>query len=182
MKKSVMQSALLYAVRRGGTPALLGLLGLLAAAIFFVVELMPAESSLTQLKAQYVSGQVEQAQRKDTVVLTPAQQLAAFYRDFPQDKIIPDVLSQVYKVAQNQKLPLELGEYAMTKLPGARLDQFRITLPIKGSYLQLRKFLAEVLQAQPALSLQSLTMRREKIAMDGVDARVVLVLFMEHAP
>jgi Tfp pilus assembly protein PilO len=182
MKGNVLQSVLVYAVRRGGTPALLGLLSLVVAAFFLGLELMPAQTSLAQLKLKREVVQAEQGKAREVVLLTPAQQLAAFYRDFPADKIIPDVLSQIYKLAHDQQLPLELGEYAMTKLPGTRLDQFRITLPIKGSYLQVRKFVAEVLQAQPALSLQSLTLRREKIAQEGVDARVVLVLFMEHAP
>ena len=57
----------------------------------------------------------------------------------------------------------------------------RITLPVKGSYPQIRRFAAAAMAALPTLSLQSAQLRRDKIGDDRVEGRLVFVLFMEHA-
>ena len=171
-----------YLIRRAGVPGCFGALCLLAALVFSVLEVMPATDRLANLELRTVALQERKAQGKGLVVLTPAQQLASFYSGFPPGAAIPDVLARIEQIASEQQMTLELGEYALVREQGARLDQLRITLPVKGSYLQMRKLVAEVLRAQPALSLESLTVRREKVAQDAVDGRIVFLLFLERAP
>jgi Tfp pilus assembly protein PilO len=182
MNGTAWSGRLAYLVRRGGVPAWAGLACLAAALVFFLLVIMPTSDLLAQLNYRKQAAQAQQAKGKAEPVLTPAQQLAVFYKDFPAGSAIPEVLARTYQIAGEQQLALELGEYVMNREQGARLEQFRITLPVKGSYPQVRKFVSEVLLAQPALSLQSLTVRRDKVALDVVDARVVLVLFLERAP
>jgi hypothetical protein len=170
-----------YLIRRGGLPAWFGLLALALASFFYVFEILPTVDLLAQLRLRQVAVQEQLAKPQGTVVLTPAQQLSSFYNDFPPGSDVSEVLSRVWQIANEQQLTLELGEYAMTHEQGARLDQLRITLPLKGSYSQVRKFAFEILRTQPALSLQSLTVRREKLAQDVVDARVILVLFLKNS-
>jgi hypothetical protein len=163
-------------------PSWLGTVCILAAFVFFVVEVMPASDRLAKFIARAATVKAQQALGQGAIVLSPAQQLAAFYSSFPQGAAIPDVLAGIYQIATEQQLSLEIGEYAMFREQGARLDQFRITLPVKGSYLQVRKFIGEVLHAQPALSLENFAVRREKLAQDAVDGHIVFLLFLEHAP
>ncbi len=171
-----------YLIRRGGLPGCLGALCLVAALVFFVLEVMPATDRVANLASRRLALQERKAQGTSLVALTPAQQLARFYRGFPPGSAIPDVLARIEQIATEQQLDLELGDYAMVREPGARLDQLRITLPVKGSYLQIRKLIAEVLHTQAALSLDSLTVRRAKVAQDTGDGRIVFLLFLEHAP
>ena len=171
-----------YLIRRGGVPGCLGALCLVAALVFFVLEVMPTTDRVANLASRKQALQARKAQGPGLVAHTPAQQLANFYSAFPPGSAIPDVLARIEQIAREQQLELELGEYAMVREPGARLDQLRITLPVKGSYLQIRKLIAEALHTQAALSLESLSVRRAKVAQDAVDGRIVFLLFLEHAP
>ncbi len=182
MSTSAWRGRAAYVVRRGGVPAWLGAGCLLAALVFLGMEVLPASAQLADLRARRVALAAQQARGPGLVVLTPAQQLARFYAGFSGGPAIPDALARLYQIATEQQLALELGEYAITREQGARLDQFRITLPVKGSYLQLRRFISAALLEQPALSLESLSVRREKVAQDMVDGRIVFLLYLEHAP
>jgi hypothetical protein len=182
MNISAVRTQLVYRIRRGGVPGCLGALCLIAALVFFVLEVIPANNRLENLATRRQSLQDRAAQGAQLVVLTPTQQLASFYSAFPSGTAIPDVLASIAQIATEQQVALELGEYAMLREQGARLDQLRITLPVKGTYLQLRTLIAQALHAQPALSLQSLTVRRGKVAQDAVDGRIVFLLFLEHTP
>lgn len=182
MKAAVMLARLGYVLRRGGMPAWLGLFCLAAAMGFFVLDVIPATDQLSNLNQRREAALSQKAQSQGAHKLTPAQQLSAFYGGFAKGVTIPDVLAGMHQIATEQQLALEIGEYSMTREQGAGLDQFRITLPVKGSYLQVRKFIAEALVAQPALSLESLSVRREKVAQDAIDGRIVFLLFLEHAP
>lgn len=183
MKGNAWQAHAAYFSRRAGVPGWLGILGLLAALAFLMMEAIPASQRLAGMVAQKEAAEKRLAQltgAQRNADLTPAQRLAAFYGDFPQGAKVPDVLASIYETATAQHLALELGEYALTKAPGGRLDQFRITLPVKGPYPQVRKFAAEVLVAHPSLSLESMSLRREKVADGSVDGRIVFLLFLEH--
>jgi hypothetical protein len=83
-------------------------------------------------------------------------------------------------MAAAQELSLEVGEYALSQAPEGQLDRYRITLPLKGGYRPLRQFVAQALAAIPALSLESLSLRREQVADAAAEARVVFVLFLER--
>ena len=171
-----------YLIRRGGIPGCLGALCLVAALVFFVLDVMPTTDRVANLALRTQALQARKAQGPSLVAQTPAQQLANFYTAFPPRSAIPDVLAHIEQIATEQQLELELGEYTMQREPGARLDQLRITLPVKGSYLQIRKLIAEVLHTQGSLSLESLSVRRAKVGQDVVDGRIVFLLFLERAP
>jgi Tfp pilus assembly protein PilO len=173
-----------YALRRMGTPGLAGIAALVAALAYALLVVQPAWERQDQVDAR-----IEEAHAAldcnssgDAVAkLTPAQQLAVFYRLFPNNATVPGLLTKINSIAGEQKLVLETGEYALTPAPAGQIDQLRITLPLKGSYPQIRRFTAAAMTALPTLSLQSAQLRRDKIADDRVEGRLVFVLFMEHA-
>ena len=103
----------------------------------------------------------------------------AFYGAFPKGATIPDWLSKIYTIADQQKLDLEVGEYSLTQAKSGRLDQFRIVFPVKGSYPQIRKFIGAALATAPALALDSLSLKRDKVGDGSVDARIVFLLYLE---
>lgn len=173
-----------WLARRIGVPGGTGVATLLGALSLLVVQAIPAVGHLDDLDRQQTAARARlaaPATQPDAASLTPAQQLAAFYEDFPRGAKIPDVLARINQIAEEEKLALELGEYAFSKAQGGRLDEFHITLPVKGSYPQVRKFAAAALAAHPSLSLESLSLRREKVGEGAVEGRIVFLLFLEHA-
>ncbi len=182
MSVGAVRTRIAYLLLRGGWPAWLGLLCLAAVIGYCVLEVLPAFNRLAEVRERKEMLTVQQATVGGTVRRSAPQQLEDFYRDFPVGTTVPDVLAGINQIALDQQLALEFGEYSMGREQGARLDQFRITLPIKGHSVQVRKFIAEVMIAHPALALEILSVRREKASQDGIEGRVVFSLFVEHSP
>jgi hypothetical protein len=53
-----------------------------------------------------------------------------------------------------------------------------MTLPVKGTYPQIRKYLAALIADMPALSLQQVQFKRQKVGDPFVDADIRLVLYL----
>jgi hypothetical protein len=171
-----------YGLRRLGLPGAMGALCLLALLAFLLLEARPAAQRVAGFAKRQAALQQRAALQAapDGVARTPGQQLLAFYEDFPVSAEIADVLAGVHAIAQAQQLSLDLGEYAVVKTPGARLDRVRITLPLKGGYPQLRQLVFEALRQYPALALESLSLRRDKVSDEVLDGRLVFMLYVEH--
>jgi len=105
----------------------------------------------------------------DAKALSPSAQLAAFYRRFPGQDSTSDLVAKLYAAAERQNLLLEQGNYRLLESgPDAHLARYEIALPIKGDYVSLRTFIAQVLEELPTLSLDAISLSRA-----GADAPVV---------
>ncbi len=182
MNTLLLRRRLVYTFMRLGLPGAIGLALLVAAAGYALAILLPTVSRIEKLDERIATATIQLQSAKDakaSAPLTPTEQLNAFYQAFPKGATVPDLLGKIYAVAGEQKLSLEIGEYVLTKSRSGRLDQFRIVFPVKGSYPQIRRFIGAALATAPALALESVNMKREKVA-DGVaDARIVFLLYLE---
>ena len=61
---------------------------------------------------------------------------------------------------------------------GFPLARYQVTLPVQGSYGEVRGFVDAVLDAVPAAALEELALKREEIGEPLVEARVRFVLFL----
>lgn len=169
-----------YWLKRSGWPGVAGLALLAFCLAFQFSAIGPARTRLEQLGQEAVSlrARVEHMPRQ-AVSDTPTEQLAAFYRRFPSGRSAPDWLEKVYLAAQQQSLPLERGEYRAVREKQGRLTRYSILLPVKGSYVQIRRFLAAVLADVPAASLDSVAFERQKIGDGAIEAKIRLTLYLE---
>ena len=172
-----------YYLRRLGWQGLSGLTLIIAALVFASIAYTSANNRSERLERQLVeaSARLKQAEadpatRKPT---TPTEQLLAFYQEFPKGASVPDWLEKIYAIADEQKLALDVGEYTLSKAQAGRLDQFRIAFPLKGTYPQIRKFITAALSTAPALALDGLYLKRDKVSEATVDARIVFLLYLE---
>jgi Tfp pilus assembly protein PilO len=181
MKPEILRHWAGYGLRRAGLPGWIGLLALAVAGGYALGTLLPMAEQLGGLERRIdgLAGQLREGSVQAPAATT-GQQLASFYRDFPAEQGIPDVLARLHDLAAAEELALEVGEYALAPAPEGQLDRYRITLPVKGGYRQVRQFVAQALAAVPALSLESLSLRREQVAEAAAEARIVFVLFLEH--
>ena len=182
MNAALLRRQLAYRLRSLGLPGMLGLALIAVAVGYLFAVLLPANARSRQLEQRIaeISTRVPGAdQAAGNEAITPTEQLMAFYRAFPKGATIPDWLGKIYTLADQQKLDLEVGEYALTQVKSGRLDQFRIVFPVKGSYPQIRKFIGAALATAPALALDSLYLKRDKVGEGTVDARIVFLLYLE---
>lgn len=109
------------------------------------------------------------------------EQLLKFYGHFPALSTLPDWLERVYSAAEKNGVALEIGEYRLVQEKNWKLTRYQVTLPVKGSYQQIRGFIAQVLTDVPASALEEIGFRRDTVGSDRIDARLRLTLYLGRA-
>jgi len=170
--------------RRLGWPGLVGLgLWALCLALFFTL-VQPVRLSLEdmRLRADSLQGRVHRAnqalQSKDQ---SPEAQLAEFYRIFPSEQAATDVIGRIETIAQRHGLNLDQGEYKVAPDKQGKLTRLRMMLPLRGSYAQIRAFLAELGRELPIVAPEQLQFERQQVGDALLDAKLQLVLFLGQA-
>jgi hypothetical protein len=109
-----------------------------------------------------------------------AEELRRFYGLLPPLERLPDELERVYGLARAAKLELLQGEYRLEKTP-AGMASYRVTLPIRGTYPQIRQFVGSALKSMPIASLDALRFERKRAGDTQLEAQVRLTLSFRPA-
>lgn len=160
-------------------------LGLLAFCLaFYVSALLPAQASLAELQAQTNSLRARQSQSQTSQAkeVRPETQLAAFYGFFPNTGATPDLLEKLFDAAQEANVALDQGEYRLVSGKGDKIARYQVTLPVHGSYPQIRKFIGLVLVELPAASLDGVSFQRQKVSDTVVESQIKLTLHLGSKP
>jgi hypothetical protein len=146
---------------------------LAGAAALWPLALQPAQARLERARMQLAAAHaVPRALR--TVAATPHGQLW-------REERFPDVLAQALAGAAESGLRLDEGAYRVTRESAGPLARYQIQLPVRGDYVQLRRYLAGLSASLPGLALERVQFERPKVGDAALDARLGLVLFMERA-
>jgi hypothetical protein len=113
---------------------------------------------------------------------TPSEQLVQFYKFFPSEKTSPHWLGLMVDIAEKKGLALNHGEYAVVRDSVGQLRRFKITLPVQGTYPQIRQYLAALIESVPSMSLENVQFEREDINETDLQAKIKLVLYLRHVP
>ena len=127
------------------------------------------------LESQEEARMTEHANSKLTQLATPAQ-LVAFYKFFPSERSIPDWVEKISATAAKNKLVLRQGEYQVIRDKTSKLLLYQVTLPVKGTYPNLRGFIDDVLTEIPMASIDNVKFERQKIGDDALLSTVTLTL------
>lgn len=159
-------------------PGLVGIALIVIAAALAASVVGPQQQRIAQLEAEIE--RLRRAPPPAEPVETEEGKVENFYRSLPQSASTPDWLQKVYDAASSNGVVLEQGEYVALSNPNAKIEQYRLIFPVKGSYPQLRKFATGALESVPALALESAMFKREKIADGAVDAKLTFLLYLER--
>lgn len=147
---------------------------------FYFSALRPIENRLEVLRdsfAQKINPGVKPVGSVDAK-LAPAEQLAVFYASFPKRNSVPESLEKIYAVAAAERLSLNQADYKINHISTGKMARYQISLPLKGSYSGIHKFLVQVLRDIPSASLERVLFERKKIGDPTVDATITLVLHL----
>jgi hypothetical protein len=162
-----------------------GMAGLALLALSIAVAATAISVRLTELDAvQAASEGREQRVAGDAQSRAQAsrdEQLLKFYGHFPALSTLPDWLERVYGAAEKNGVALEIGEYRLVQEKNWKLTRYQVTLPVKGSYQQIRGFIAQVLTDVPASALEEVGFKRDTVGSDRIDARLRLTLYLGRA-
>lgn len=103
--------------------------------------------------------------------------LQAFLGGLPSHRDIPSVVQTLLTLADEHGVAMLKGDYQFQPDTNAGFARYRMSLPVRGSSTQVRRFLGAALKAQRSLGLESVQLRREQVQVDQIDARVEWVLY-----
>ena len=107
----------------------------------------------------------------------PGAELERFYDRFPRVDRLHGELESLYAHARSSNVQLLQGEYRLESSAGG-LTAYHVTLPVRGSYPQLRQFVGRVLRDMPTASLDALRFERKKAADAQLEAQVRLTIYL----
>lgn len=169
----------LYATLRVqlGSLGIVALVLLGASVVFLMVAVTPLETRGAKLDRDLGSAARRAPPGFARVsVEGPAAQLDSFYRFFQRKEPRDTWLAKLYGIALASNVDLAAGSYQLAETRG-RLERYQITLPVAGSYTQIRAFAETALSEIPVLSLDQLTFRRKAASQSRIEAEIVFTLY-----
>ena len=164
---------------------ILGVYGIAAALLLllcaglYVGVVKPAESEL--LAQQEAARRMKSRKAVQPVsVDNRSDDLRRFYALFPSTGKIAPEMEKLWAIAGDYKIDLQQGEYRLES-SGPGLARYRITLPVRASYGQIRQFVGYILKEIPAMSIDGLRFERKKISDTQLDAQIKLTLYLQPA-
>lgn len=152
-------------LRRWGGPALLGALAwlvvLAAWAAWLPWQGEQLDAARDALRAARLAAlrheRTLQAQAAPRDATPPAER---FLAAFPPAAARETRVATLWALAQVHALEARRSEFAQEAVTDLPLQRYRLALPVNGSYTALRRFIAEALATDPALSLDGLRLER----------------------
>lgn len=148
------------------------------ALVFFMAAVMPQQQILEELKDKVQAMRQAQPDSAGQTKLNDNQALQIFYDFLPRSDSSPYWISELDRIARDSGVELNSSNYRLTMEKESKLVRYEIQLPLRGTYPQIRAFIAGTLQAIPALALTDIIVRRETIQIGRVDARLNMYLYL----
>ena len=157
-----------------GAPGVIGVGVLVFCLPFYLASVAPAEREVAKRSA--AAAKTTRLAGQPVSAPDGAADLERFYRRFPTLDALQSELEAIYAHARASKLQLAQGEYRLEK--GVGLAAYRVTLPVRGSYAQVRQFVGHVLKDMPTASLDAVRFDRRKAGDAQLEAQVRLTIYL----
>lgn len=151
---------------------------LVLALVFYFAAGVPQKQTLKKLKNKVKAMQRVQEGSGGQVKLDDDQTLQVFYDFFPRNDSSPYWINELDKIAKKRGVELSSGDYRLLLEKESKLARYEIQLPVRGSYPQIRAFIADALQAVPTLALADITFKRESVQSGRIDVRLSMHLYL----
>lgn len=167
-----------------GLPGVMGVTLLAFALGTYFSAVVPAWQELEELQRRVERTATPVARDADGVRLAIARgvdQLERFNKNFRPLSDAPALLLKLHEIAAQNRILLHAGEYQLTSERELGLTRYHVTLPLSGTYWQVRLFVAQALDELEGSALEEISMRRESVVSGAVETRVRLVFFFGDA-
>ena len=173
-----------WQIGRLGVIGKIGLGFIVATSIYFFSVVLPQESVLQKLKERAETLQVQALSKQtpgDTemgIKMSGDQALQAFYDFFPLIDSSPFWIRELVRIAKKQNVELSSSEYRLVNENDARLARYEMILPVRGSYSQIRAFMADALETVPAMAISAIAIKRENVTSEKLEVRLEVNLYL----
>ena len=175
-----------WQVARLGNMGKVGVGLLVVAGIFFLGAVLPEKSELETLKERaellelQVKSETSGGEHFIEKKLTNDQALQKFYEFFPRFDSSPFWIRELVRVAQKQGLEINSGDFRLTFERDWRLSRYDIIMPVRGRYAQIRAFMADALEAVPAMAITGFSVKRDNIQSAQLEVRFEMSLYLNE--
>lgn len=164
-----------------GNPLLLASVGLCLLAVVMGLLLVPIwQARLQDQQSDLQQAQVGAQERQSTpispVMSQDQRNLELFLSQLDEARSAEPQLQALFAMARGLAIGLPQGQYKMVCEDSGLLCNYRVQLPVKGTYAQLRAFVEEFLRVMPALSLDEVGFKRESVGDEELEVRLVMTL------
>lgn len=150
-----------------------------SAALYWGVTVPGQEDlSIARLQHEQALARFTQADRDAAVRGSSAEQVNALLARLPQggNHAVNDAFVLVQEQAAGHQLVFESTTYQLSADGASGIERYAISLPLKGRYLDVRAFLADVRDRAPHLALDSITFARPSRGDPVLEAQLQLTV------
>ncbi|GAB2894538.1 hypothetical protein GCM10027046_24500 [Uliginosibacterium flavum] len=133
--------------------------------------------------ASRAADQLQRAQHENTNKVSTGEVLEPPLQVFrnallPQDGTTAQ-LRMVFQLAANAGVTVAQVDMRRQVDAAGAYSQLQIVLPVRGDYLNIKRFCSDLLQGMPALSIDQIVLKREQAGTGPVEAQISLSLWQE---
>lgn len=110
----------------------------------------------------------------------PTTDITHFFAQFPLSMHKEDTLKTIISIAQKNKLPLDAGTYHTTTKDAGQVVIYEINLPLKGTYPQIKQWLAQTLNAMQNMALTTFVLKQTTSDSNMIEAEVGLTAYFRN--
>lgn len=125
----------------------------------------------------------EQTRYSAELALAPKTKTGAedsFFVNLPEFNQSEKIAAHILQTADGMGLMFQHAEFSSSTDAKAHMMRYRIKLPLKGNYLQIRHFLSAILEAQPSLAIDQLQFKRNDAFTDLVEANLAMSVYFRE--
>lgn len=170
-----------YHARQLGWQGMLGLALLLLSGVLLLFWLLPGKAHIEQREQELVVLRESMPQHQGRFAdRSPQATLNTFYGFLPTENEATRLLGVMLTTANEHGLTPEKADYALVRSPAAAFTRYQISLPVRGSYVEIRMFANQVLQRIPSAALNEITLKRQDIHTEALEARLRFTVFLRR--
>ena len=163
---------------------LAGGLGVLLGFALIVMPRLDAELTAKVATLNALQARVANSQEPSPAAL-PAVGSAFHYQVFREtladdEQVLPSV-NAVLDSAANHRLISTRAEYVRAVDANAQAETLQMTVPVKGRYSDIRRWVEEVLRTQAYVAVNELAFKREEVGLNQVEVKVRLTIWQRPA-
>ncbi|MFZ5541625.1 MAG: hypothetical protein ACOY5V_17995 [Pseudomonadota bacterium] len=171
---SASRRRLRVAADRLGTPGLIGAAVLAACVGYYAGSVRPLVGQMETLAAAAAQPQ----QRLRAPAADPAEPVRRFAAAFPDEREVTALLARLYAISEREGVRLARAEYRFVEPDALGMVQYRVSLPVNGSYPSIRRFVGAVLGEVPWAAVTQIGLQRERVGQGRIDARIEVTLHL----
>jgi Tfp pilus assembly protein PilO len=145
----------------------------LAVAALLLTQRWEAQTSQLQAQADGLRSQLRKARAEGATAATAPATPSQWLQALPPAALRQQRLADLLEIGLRQGLVSARTEHRLSVDSAAGLERLRVNMPLTGGYAQLRHFIEAALRQDPALSLDSLKLRRATPLAAEVEAELV---------